>query len=246
MFKLVDSLDSKYLCGTDPFCIRISSLYKAYGGTNVCSFYTDTETGSVMALNGSVLIYDGDKISDTDELNMFCSALGADTVLCNDALKFNNTNKSSGYILKLAKLPQLKVTLQVIFNENLKELYSILCDNMQDEISKIPFEYFYTDLSHKVRHNCAETATGFIDNAPVSCAVAPFISKAGAIISSVCTKKSMRHMGLGSAVLYSLAEKLILRDIDNIYLYIDNSKLIEFYSRLGFAVWGKWQEIYLS
>lgn len=243
MIKLIN--EPEKISATNPFGIRIKALNNAYADTDICDFYIDTKTGGAMAKCGDVLILDAENGIDREQLKSFCDLAAVKTVLCSGELDFGDVTKTEGYILKYKGIEICPDFDNAAFNENIRDIYSLICDNLESDLSKIGFDTFYVDLSHKLRHGSAASAVIYNDegDTPCSCAVAPFVCGEGAVISSVCTDKKFRRRGYGSVAVYALIAWLKEMKVSDVYLQIEDKSLLDFYYPMGFAAVGTWQEI---
>lgn len=240
--------ESEKINALNPFGIRIKALHNAYCNTEICSFYIDTDSSSHMAKIGSVLILDGQILPDEHLLTDFCKITGIKTILCSGELSFSKGNKSEGYILKYngTNTALAEKKKKTVLCDNLRDIFPLLKNNMNELSSVTDFDELYVDLSHRVRHGCAASSIVYDEeNRAVSCAVAPFMCDEGAVISAVCTNESSRNRGYASCAIYSLIDRLHFFGIENIYLQINDNSLLDFYYPLGFTAAGNWQEITL-
>lgn len=244
MIRLIKESDT--INALNPFSIRIKALYKAYGNSKFCGFYCDTETNSIMAKCGDVLILDGELQIDENVLLSFCQVLGINTVMCSNKFQYSFPQKSEGYILKYKEGLSPKISNKIIFNDRLREIYSLITENLDNYLNVLPFDEYYVDLSHKVRHNFAMTAVAYSDDKPCCCAIASFMCDHGAVISAVCTDKQYRGKGFATQTVCALIDKIKSKEIENIYLQIEDESLLDFYYPLGFSAVGTWQEININ
>lgn len=244
MIRLINETDK--INALNSFGIRIKALNYAYAGTDICDFYIDTQTESTMAKFGNALILDGEKGIDRDELKSFCKLAAIKTVLCSGELDFGSAVKTEGYILKYKGIEVCPDFEEAAYNENIRDIYDLICNNLESGFAKIGFDTFYVDLSHKLRHGSAASVVIYNDegDTPCSCAVAPFVCEGGAVISSVCTDEKFRHQGYGSVAVYALLAWLKEEmNVSDVYLQIEDKALLDFYYPMGFAAVGTWQEI---
>lgn len=242
MIKLTDNINR--IDPSSPFGVRIGSLYKAYGNTDLCDFYVDTEASTVFAKFGDTLIMDGEEISDRIELKNFCVFSGVKTILCNGNIAFSALPQKEGYILKKHAYHKVcNCAQKVVLNGNLRDVYSLISRYVCRNTSNLKFDEFYVDLSHRIRHNCALSVIIYKDSKPVSCAVASFIFKGAAIITSVCTDSRYRKLGYAYAAVECLVANLNRIGVKDIYLHIEDKSLFEFYNQLGFSGIGIWREV---
>lgn len=241
MIKLIEQADK--LNALNPFSIRVKALYNAYTKTDICDFYIDTKSNCAMAKCGDVIILDGENLVDKYEIIGFCRIVGVKTILCSGKLKLSLPNKTEGFVLKYGGGAVATLKKDVVINNNLRDIYSLVSHNMGDALDGVEFEDYYVDLSHKIRHKCASSAVIYENNVPVSCAVAPFMCSEGAVISAVCTDVKFRNKGYGKNAVLSLINYLVSGKITEIYLQIEDESLLDFYKPLGFTKFGIWQEV---
>ncbi len=113
---------------------------------------------------------------------------------------------------------------------NLSEVYSVLFEEENPHINRVPFESFYVDLCHRIRHN---TAAAVLKSSAVC--IASHITDDTAVISGVATKKTNRNSGSGSNVLKELCDGLNGRKI----FAAAESSVLPFYIKNGFEICGK-------
>ncbi|MBQ4612941.1 MAG: GNAT family N-acetyltransferase [Clostridia bacterium] len=118
-------------------------------------------------------------------------------------------------------------------------LHAFLKDNF-DKFS--PFEQWYVDVSHRVRHGCCHIAAiqreGTIVSSAMSVAETPLI----ALIGGVATAASHRGKGLASKCIFELLAmlpqaRILINPVDEYA-----SRL---YKKLGFKPYGTWTELVL-
>ncbi len=232
MISLIDDLKLPPLNFNDDFLLtKIKANFLSYGGD--CSFLylwcqksEQGVTALICKFEQSIIIVAND-LADFVEISDFLSVVGFSSI------------QASPFVLK--KLGLGLTEYQVVFKKaktggalppmpNLKNVYDILFGEENAHIKKVPFDSFYVDLCHRIRHN---TAAAVLNSSAVC--VASHITDDTAIISGVATKKDARKTGLGSEVLNSLCDNLNERKI----FAAAESSVLPFYIKNGFEICGK-------
>lgn len=105
-----------------------------------------------------------------------------------------------------------------------------------------PFDAWYVDMSHRLRHDAA-LLVGFVEaGRAVACAMTVAQSPGGALIGGVATLPACRGKGYASACVLTLAQALTARG-DRVLLSPKNEEARELYARLGFVKAGQWGSV---
>lgn len=103
-----------------------------------------------------------------------------------------------------------------------------------------PFESWYVDVSHRVRHGICKTAGIERDGALVSTAMTVAESAEAAIIGAVATAPNYRKQGMASRCLQGLAAAIYAENAQKtIMISPKNSGAEKLYADMGFAVCGE-------
>lgn len=236
MIRLTEASDFPQLlefCRGNPFGCRIASLALAYGfEAEFLQFWLQyTEEGSVSAavsrLNGAVTIQSSEK-TDWDELMDFLVHIGYSSVI-----KEATREESTGVVMELAgKIPTVKKQPVFLETPPLAALYTLLDQCREEGFQPPPFEEFYVDISHRLRHQTAHVAVAEADGKPAACAFALWETKETAVLAGVAVAPGARGKGLGKAVVSHIIEKLPGK---RIYLFRAKGKNGGFYRSLGFS-----------
>lgn len=155
-----------------------------------------------------------------EELLAFISALGAKSLLCNVQIK--DLNGTSISVFEKSNNRAKSTPLGFDY----KDVYEMLSATF----SMPPFEAWYVDICHRVRHS---SAVIFADEYSVGCAA---IGGAEALITGVCVDKHCRREGLGRRAVDRLTS---LSGCKKIYALSDCEENNRFYLSCGFTSTGK-------
>lgn len=106
-----------------------------------------------------------------------------------------------------------------------------------------PFEVWYVDVSHRVRHGAGRVVGIENDKRAVSAAMTVAEFSGAAVVGPVATAPERRGEGLATVCLRALLGAL--SDFDAVWIVPDSEKAKRLYTRLGFAVCGGWSELEL-
>lgn len=224
----------------DIFGIRIEANFNAYGtGQKFLIFWEQRDlNGSVTAvissLDGDVTLYLSET-ADFEEINEFLFAVGAKTVFLDTRYDkyFSFRVKENGIIMKLNS--NLSCSQKTEDETDFKKLFNLIFD----KDNKVDFSFWFTDLSHKIRHGAADIKVLKIDGEPVACALAVFMTEEAALLGAVAVKEKYRLKGFGTLVVSALCEKM-QKESKEVFLCRENNKNEEFYCRMGFENCGEW------
>ena len=240
------------LDSNDTFLCRIGSLYNTYGiDKSFVNFWLQLDDNShitsvISMLDFQMTLYLTQN-SNIEEIEEFIYIIGAKSVLTDYKynLKLNSFNKLSGDILKF----DYKFNMQTVSNQinttppKVKDLYKLLNsvygNNFADQNS------FCLDVSHKLLKRTSRIYSITDKGELVSCAMTVAEFQNTAIIGAVATLKSSRSNGLATDLVMRFADKLT-QEGKSVYVYTDNSKINEFYNKIGFNKDGKWNEFVIN
>lgn len=220
----------------DIYYIRIMSLIRAYGcDYDFACFYRQLDENEMITAIISKL--DGDftlcfnSSADISELQEFFSVIGYSSVLTDSSFPFTD-NFDEGIVMSTVK----KIELSHQYTEidkfpKLMELFNFV------DYDSLDFESWYVDISHRIRHGCANAYTLNVNGEIVSSGIFSSIYKESAILTAVQTAPEFRHMGYGSA----LVSEMISDIKGRVYLMREEALNEQFYKRLGFENTGKWR-----
>ncbi len=102
-----------------------------------------------------------------------------------------------------------------------------------------PFEAWYVDVSHRVRHGCCRIVGLREQGSPYACAMTTAECDGGALIGAVATLPQGRGKGAASANVLTLAHSL-MNEGRRVYLSPKNEHAHALYTRIGFEDCGGW------
>lgn len=205
MIRLIDNQNKLMpdgFCDNDYFYIKIKSLFEAYGtDTSFLMFYAQiNETGETVSL---VSLFEGhatlcmSEKSDFDELKEFAAVMAHSCEFDKAFLRdfdLESNHAKEGFILKFCKSANAKKPQNI----SIKEAYTIQSECNSKELRMPPYDAYYVDMSHRVRHGCAEVFGISEGDETAATVTAANITCDGAIISGVAVLPKYRNRGLGS------------------------------------------------
>ena len=239
MITLIDNQKLPALNFKDDFLLtKIKANFLSYGGD--CSFLflwcqksNQDITAIICRFEKSVIIVANDD-ADFGEIKDFLNVVGFSSLQASPFVFKNLGLEFTEYQVVFKKA---KIGGKLPPMPNLKEVYDILFSEETPHIKKVPFDSFYVDLCHRIRHGTAAAVL----NCNSVC-VASHITNNAAVISGVATKKNSRKTGSGSMVLNSLCESLNGRKI----FAAAEESVVPFYIKNGFEVCGKTAIYYIK
>ena len=103
-----------------------------------------------------------------------------------------------------------------------------------------PWEAFYLDLSHRLRHGAARALVIEAGGRPAGCAVAGAVTEQEAVLSALGVEPEFRRKGLGTALVQGIASMLPGRTL---YALRKDGANEGFYAQLGFQEAGRWGQV---
>lgn len=239
MITLIDNQKFPALNFKDDFLLtKIKANFLSY--QKDCSFLLcwcqkskQGVTAIICKFEKSVIIVASDD-ADFGEIKDFLNVVGFSSL---QASPFVFKNLGLEYTEYQVVFKKAKIGGKLPPMPNLKNVYDILFDEENPHIKKVPFDSFYVDLCHRIRHGTAAAVL----NCNSVC-VASHITNNAAVISGVATKISSRKTGSGSTVLNSLCESLNGRKI----FAAAEESVVPFYIKNGFEVCGKTAIYYIK
>ena len=147
MITLTETLPQK-----EPTCaaeIRIYSLHKAYCGSGIALFWLQKDDDNITAIISKMdnaVTVSAQENADFEEIARFISVVGGQTVLSNLPLPLHNERQ----VYQLNYTPQEVVKINPS-QPDYKEAYGV----MSTQFDLPPFEVWYPDMCHRVRHKAA-------------------------------------------------------------------------------------------
>ncbi len=221
MIELIEALPKK-----EPTCaaeIRIYSLFKAYGNSGLALFWQqqndNEETAALISkMDGAVTIcvYNN---SNTEEIEQFISVIGAQSVLSNVPL--NLPDETTLYQFCYAPQNLTKVELA-------KPDYKGTYDIMSTRFTMPPFDVWYPDMCHRVRHN-----TACLINKSTA-ALCGFIGGNSMLVVGLCSIPECKGQGTATILLKKITNSTLAKN----YFVLAEKELKQYYVNQDFALLG--------
>lgn len=207
---------------------NVEFLFKCYGvNEDFCEFF-DTENALICIFEKASALIAGTP-ENCEETAIFLSGVKRINA------EYEVTEKLLPYLYDFENVPvdfqtaKIKSKKSEDLNDNcdLKAVYNIIASGF----GEFDFDLWYTDTSHKIRHNLAKCYV--YKNA--SSVTASFFGDDTVFLSQVSTLKTERHKGYASEMLHEVTG--IYKD-KTVYLIAEENKR-PFYKSAGFTVTGK-------
>lgn len=118
-------------------------------------------------------------------------------------------------------------------------VYRLLCDAFPDGALP-PFDAFYVDLSHRLRHGlCRIAAVEDPPGTPLACAMTVAEAPDAVVIGAVATAPQRRRRGYASACIRAL----LAEDARPALIAPNDDAAARLYRSLGFSPYGGWAEL---
>lgn len=151
----------------------------------------------------------------------------------------------SGVILKKSE-PFENVDESINFDvPDIKEVYNLIVSCADENFVPPPFDDFYVDVNHKLRHNATRMYGVYDGTKLVAMAMTVAESSNGAVLGAVSCHPDYRKHGYGSTVVKYISNRLIAEN-KTVYLHRAKNANQSFYNNLGFEQCGSWQEYYFE
>lgn len=219
--------------------VRIRSLSLAYGdNTSIVRFYTDDDGAFLSVMDGVATLYAPGGVSD--EWMQFLSfvpdirSLRTDAVTGAAVAHVWSACCKTGVLMRYEgdKPSGIDATTAL----RVDELYPLLLS----AFSMPPFDVWYVDVSHRMRHGLCHLACVCKDGAPVSCAMTVAQTETAVLLGAVATAPAWRRRGYAARCVLSLVERLYDR---RLYIAPVDEAAQRLYSRLGFVPCHTWAEV---
>lgn len=132
--------------------------------------------------------------------------------------------------------------VQLIQTPNMEQLFKLLCECSSDYRQFADYNFWYADLSFRLRHGLAKVCAIKQDGIYVSAACAFYLT-GNAVIRDVCTLNDYRHRGYAQAVVVELSRELLKGDLKPMLLSVslESDRL---YQTVGFVPCSEWAGLY--
>lgn len=224
--------------------VKIGGLLTAYGDRPFLRLWQGG--GGFLALSGGGAVLCASDEADGEEWGLFLTMQPEIERLRTDAFTakrlsagvLSDWTPETGAVMTPGKallLPgQAPVPLEA------REVYPLLAACFAEGLP--PFDAWYADVSHRLRHGCCRIA-GFREKERVlSSAMTTAETRAAALIGAVATLPEARGRGYASANVLALAHALAAEE-RRVLLSPKNADARALYARIGFVECGGWGEL---
>ncbi len=243
MIKLTEDLTEYDLSffEDDIFFQRIYSDFLTIGKFPKSFFYIcvdDNEITAVISKICGVITLSAKENADFEEINEFVRVIGFSTILCDFSFSCHfDGKKTSGKIMKIRTDEKFGSNAEILRTDELKEAYPIL----KRVFRKVPdFPDWFVNTCYGVIHNSVIVSGVHYNQKLVSVAFALFVTERTAVISAVATHPEHRNRGYAMEILKKLLDENTGKEI---YIFLENPLIEEYYGKLGFVPCKMWSEI---
>lgn len=237
MITRINELPKSGFC--DPAGVKIRALFKAYGGGfEFCRFYEQRDNDGkplaiLSAYEGAVTVSVENTSKETarQELAAFLTAIGFSELICKEPLlKEIPHEKIYAVTVENSESPAENTTPDVIKTaetqkDSLMTVYKIFQSAQSSELSLPPFERWYADASHRLRHRaakycCKEEGAAFV-----------YLDGENAYLAGIAVLPQFRKKGVGKEIFRELSKALQYKKL----FAFCREPLLEFYRAAGFS-----------
>lgn len=219
--------------------IRIQALVKAYGcDVPFIQYFTDEQGGFLSIMDGTAVLSASNNAEEwvifiqmhPDICALHCSSVVAPTLMS------GGWQGREGVVMRYeGATPEADASVCV--SPSLPKVYHLLEQHFPG-IS--PFNYWYPDVSHRLRHQCSHISCVIRDGEVVSTAMTVAETNCEAIIGQVATDSRYRRQGMAATCVKST----IFQCKDKtLYILPINENAERLYGKLGFSPCGVWYEL---
>lgn len=226
----------------------------------------DEKYRGAIARSGSAFIIFLADNSCVDEVSSFMRVAGATNILCDADYQFDLFAKeSTGSVLMKNTMSDenaYKIISENSDNENAEDfaeadeqkpkniefvvpdprtVHELLIRCADENFTPPPFDDFYVDVNHKLRHNAMRMYGINEGDKLVAVAMTVAESDNGAVLGAIACDPDYRKQGYGSAVVSYISDTLVSEG-KTVFLHRAANANISFYNNLGFTEIGKWKE----
>lgn len=221
--------------------LRINGLYKAYGtGYTFIDFYTNTNNNIFICIKNNFADIYIDKnatitfdIEDIDELKNFI-LLKASEIITELPIDISHKNLEVGNIYSYTSPIFDRVSfIKNEISNDAKDCYNVAKKVFQNAINDKTYSVWYTDLSHRVRHNMSKLFT----IKEIATATAYANEEGVVLISYLGTIDEYQKQGYAKFLLHHISKEL---NADKLVLQSKDEVTNKFYEKLGFTQDGKY------
>ena len=224
----------------DECALRIHSLRRAYGlNVPFIRYYADDNGGLLSVMDGAAVLYCTENREEwcvfitmnPDVLRVHCSAgVGRQLV------DIGGWQGREGIVLKYVGDRDFEPPY-VCETPYLPSVHALL-DQCFDEMA--PLNAWYPDVSHRIRHDCAQIATILDSDLVVSTAMTVAETEEVALLGQVATHPDFRGRGYAKTCINSLVSRCKDKEL---YILPMTDYARSLYEKMGFVPEGDWAEL---
>lgn len=225
---------------TNENLVRILGLRLAYGlDASFIQYFTD-ENGGIMTLMDGVAVLHLDRL--TDEWGLFLGINPDVSVIhCSDTIgtaliATGYWSSRVGEVMRYAGGP-CQDDPAVEHAPSLPAVHKLLEQHFP---SISPLNYWYPDVSHRLRHGNAHISAIVQDGVVVSTAMTVAQTEDAAVLGQIATHPDFRRRGLAGTCIKSTISQCKAKEL---YILPLNENAQKLYEKLGFITCGGWAEL---
>lgn len=188
-------------------------------------------TAAVLKLENSVTVVCSEN-ADIAEISEFVSAVGFESIMSDTPLELFEVQKDIAVVMKYENIKRSDIEkLEISLSPSLNDVYDVLDSCRSEDFQVAPFDGFYVDMSHRIRHGGGRCAAVYQNNCPTACAMATAITDKKVLLGGVACRPECRRLGFGGAAVSALVSSFKEKDV---FLMRQKNQNREFYYSLGF------------
>lgn len=238
MIRIANESDMRGCIGSEA-AIRIVSAYEGYGpDTRFLKIYADDKDTRMSLMDGTAVLHA--PLGINEEWQSFLSMHPDIKTVRTDAYSgavlarlWNSPVKSGDFMSCVGA-----VDAEIIQTGSAR--YEALYAFLSDYFALPPFDSWYVDVSHRVRHGRCHIASLVEDGQVICNAMSVAETTSDALLGAVATHPDWRRRGLAGKCINHLISQLSNKRI-HISPVDDRAKRL--YEKLGFVVTGSWAEV---
>lgn len=244
MIRLADEADFARII-TSESELRICALKQAYGlNVPFIRFFADDEGSLASIMDGVCTVHCRKETNDEwcaflrmyPDIRIIHSEVRLIAVLAEEY----RLSYTKGDVLRLDDMSSRSpLHAKGRCDISLREVYALLSTVFED---MPPFEGWYVDASHRVRHGFCHLTAVMAGKQMISSAMTVAETNDVALIGGVATLPDYRGRGAASKCVTELIKSLVQRTI---LIAPRNEGAARLYKKLGFVPWGTWAELTL-
>ena len=225
---------------SDESLVRICGLRLTYGEVPFIQYFTDGE-GALLAVMDRVGIFFGETVTDEWytflSMNSEIAVVHCSATIGGELMAMGGWQGDTGVVMKYtAERPDGEED-GVKTSPYLPDVYALLKDHFPHIA---PFDYWYPDASHRVRHGRCHISTILDGKTVISTAMTVAETDGAAVLGQVATHPDYRRMGLAGRCINSTISQCKDKEL---YILPITKEAQKLYEKLGFSAVGGWAEL---